>query len=582
MNSNKLIVLGQKNFLEIVLFLILFTYVILRAYFVFYIHDELATKYGYMIDWNPFPFTGYIDANNHFLNSLLGGLFFRVFQSDHLLIIRLSSILAFPIFFWSLVGFKRYFKSNFTYFLFLTLLSCNQFIVEYFSLSRGYAMAWAFMLFAILMTFHYQCRREKKHFYWALLAWIISYSANLSLIPMALIGCGFLFFVALRAKQYDHLKWGSLALLPFGFAVYYSFHLKSLGKLYLGSAENFIDTSIAPMLKLAYELTAADSTIISIGAILFGVMVALSFSSRIKHFQPGNIFYLFFLAFIALLFSQNWLIGVNFPEDRAAMPLLLLSLASIPFMLDNFKSKYFVILLLSANLLAFFAKVNLSHSETWSYEHFDHELSTKIPLKTNGTPSSAGGRFWQIDNELSRTFNYPARIFQNAILEKDTLMDYIIQMEELRPNIKNTYHIIHKDSISNLCLFERNTFLKRTKTVEKETKINGAERFYNFMPKIPAYPAFIRCQGTIENITIQDNYLIIFTAEDSITGEKFEYGGINPISTCHQNENGSISFDFTYTMNQYPSSAKITCYLYNNQLHQIKGTIRTEVYKIEF
>ena len=93
---------SSESLLVGALFVFLWVYLIIRANTVFYVHDEIVTKWAYMISWNPFPYQGYIDANNHFLNSLLGGLFIRLFKSDSMWVVRLPNILSFPLFF--LVG----------------------------------------------------------------------------------------------------------------------------------------------------------------------------------------------------------------------------------------------------------------------------------------------------------------------------------------------------------------------------------------------------------------------------------------------------------------------------------------------
>ncbi|MCG8700605.1 MAG: hypothetical protein MI922_21300, partial [Bacteroidales bacterium] len=134
----------KKEFLLVAsLFVLLWGYIIARAFIVFLSHDEIVTKWGYMISWNPFPYQGYIDANNHFVNSLLGGFFIRLFQSDSVVVVRLANILSFPLYFWSLYGFRSYFNRRINFYGLLIFLTCTEFIIEFFGMSRGYGISMA-------------------------------------------------------------------------------------------------------------------------------------------------------------------------------------------------------------------------------------------------------------------------------------------------------------------------------------------------------------------------------------------------------------------------------------------------------
>ena len=132
--------------IPVLLFTILWVYLIIRAAIVPPVSDEVVTKWSYMISWNPWPYHGYIDANNHFLNSLLGGLFIRLFNSDNLLIVRLPNLLAFPLYFWSAFSFRIYITRKINFYLLLILLTFSTFIIEFFGIARGYGISMALLL----------------------------------------------------------------------------------------------------------------------------------------------------------------------------------------------------------------------------------------------------------------------------------------------------------------------------------------------------------------------------------------------------------------------------------------------------
>jgi hypothetical protein len=71
-----------------------FLYVVLRAVHVPTFHDEAATFFHYVVTGEFLPSVALWDANNHLLNSALGGLAYRLFGPEPLFI-RLPNVLAF-------------------------------------------------------------------------------------------------------------------------------------------------------------------------------------------------------------------------------------------------------------------------------------------------------------------------------------------------------------------------------------------------------------------------------------------------------------------------------------------------------
>lgn len=138
---------NNEQLLLAAIFVLLWAYIIVRAFTVFFIHDEIVTKWCYVIDWNAFPNQGFVDANNHFLTSFLAGLFVRLFDSESMFIMRLGSVLAFPIYFWSIYRLKPLFRQKWNFYGLLIGLVCATFLIEFFSLARGYGLSLAFFVF---------------------------------------------------------------------------------------------------------------------------------------------------------------------------------------------------------------------------------------------------------------------------------------------------------------------------------------------------------------------------------------------------------------------------------------------------
>ena len=277
---------------------------------------------------------------------------------------------------------------------------------------------------------------------------------------------------------------------------------------------------------------------------------------------------------------QNLIFGIFYPENRAAAYLVFLFFGSLTFIFDQLSWRLLYIPIMGLTTFFFWINFNFTHTKIYYYEHIDEELLSLIPNEVNGTPPATGARFWQMDDELSKIKNFPIRAFQSSQSEEDTLFDYIIQLEELRPKIRENYQVLHVDTISKLTLFKRKEFLPRRKTQEYLLRYDGNNRYYELTPHIKQSPIFIRCIGEFTDISKENNYQIIFSVEDSATHQIYNYGGVGPLSCAKIAADKSIKFDFLYTINEFPSSAILKTYIFNPREDSISGEIKTEVYEI--
>ena len=278
--------------------------------------------------------------------------------------------------------------------------------------------------------------------------------------------------------------------------------------------------------------------------------------------------------------AQNWILGINFPEDRAALYLIIFFFGGLCFTIDYWKNKWVAYPFILLTLVFFGFHFNLNKSIFFYYTHFDIELLTKIPAEVNGIPPATGGQYWRMDNELTREKNLPVNLLQAANNPSDTLEDYIVQREEARPDLLNLYHPIHKDTISGLILFERNHFLPRKKTVEKIFQINGADEFNCLYEEAFDKPLFFRCSGTLEDMDIFKNVSLVFSAKDTVNQELNFYEAIPIVESCAIQEDGAMRFDFTLAMEHYSNAHLSAFYLWNRNKIKMKGEIKLEVYDI--
>ena len=94
------------------------------------------------------------------------------------------------------------------------------------------------------------------------------------------------------------------------------------------------------------------------------------------------------------------------------------------------------------------------------------------------------------------------------------------------------------------------------------------------------FPCFVRCTGKMQNVTKYNGVDILFIAKDSLSGIKYFSSRLKPIDNVLIKEDASIEFDFTYVVNDYDKANQLKVYIRNYRHFDLKGKIRTEVYRI--
>jgi hypothetical protein len=562
-------------------FALLWTYLIIRSHTVFLITDEIVTKWSYMIDWNPLPYMGYIDANNHFLNSFLGGLFYRIFHSDASWVIRLPNVLAFPLFFWSAMRFAPFFKQKVNFYGLLVVLTCSAFIIEYFALARGYGLSIAFFMAAIQFLLHFVQSSKNSNFYWSLICFLLAVYSNMSLVPLVLLAFVYLGLFLTLKKSFPQLTLLVAALVPIFYAIQYSFHLKEIGKLYYGGENGFYQDTLHSITQYFWNTgniyLDIALTLVFLGIIYTAVVVFFQHKSI---FNPTIILYSFCVAAVANILAQHYLLGVKFPEDRAAIYLPLLFFTAVFFALDHWNKKWPVLLLIGITIPHFVYDFNFEKSKFFYYEHFDEELISSIPESILGTPPTTGARFWKMDNERMRQSNLNSFAFQNTYRDIDTLQDYIISTELIRPDLLLRYTVKYQDPISKLTLFERKKFLKRELIETKAVVINGDKEYFDFA-SIPMNESILmRINGTLFDMNDRQSFPIVVSTEHNETRAVNTYDGFNFLESCTINERGEIQVDMSFALDKNEDINLFKSYIWNpNRLH-ISGQFTVEIYRL--
>lgn len=149
--------------------LILFFYVAYRAMTLSLTHDEAGTTDLLALTYQDIigSSKAFTSANNHILNSWLMKLSVAWF-GDVEWALRLPNVLAFPVYFWAsrkLISFLS--SDTVIQFLILIIFCAHPYVIDFFSLCRGYGLALAFQSLTLFYTLEFLRQKNILCILWA-------------------------------------------------------------------------------------------------------------------------------------------------------------------------------------------------------------------------------------------------------------------------------------------------------------------------------------------------------------------------------------------------------------------------------
>lgn len=337
------------------LVVLLSVYVALRAVYMSLTHDEAFTFFSYIKQ--PWEFTLEVKyTNNHLLNSVLAKLSSTMLGESEFAL-RLPNVLGGILFFVCaariLVNLK---PSGWFAPLAFVALSCNAFMIDFFSLCRGYGLSMGLLAAALLFQQMVFLKNRKSIFIaLSLLCSACAVTANYTLFNFFLIHFAFnlaLEIYRIRSVRKDRRKTlilTSTALIITGWTVWYVsvmlkmlFKLNTLGNFNFGGTSGFWqDTVWSLVMQSCFPIIVDRNWLLVfvpvVAAVLFTytVFVALKFLKQRDFSAPGmfNVFLVVALGgCVAAMTAQHYLLGVFYSADRTALyfiPLFSLLLLSV-------------------------------------------------------------------------------------------------------------------------------------------------------------------------------------------------------------------------------------------------------------
>lgn len=387
--------LNSITLLSVIILLII--YVFLRAYNLSFTHDE-SISYRIINGDKVLAKT----ANNHFMNTWLMYLSYHLFGSKEIFL-RLPNVLAFTLY--SVLIYKLLIKVNNIFLMFLgaSFLLFNPYLLDFFSLARGYGLSLGFGLAALFFLFKQNTFNTYKNYIkafslsllfsvFSLYSNFIFINLNIALIIVYLIELYFL--VKNKTIQLTKKKIGSILLILALNSIFISvivghlLFLKDNNQLYFGG-RGFIDSTLALLIKhsIYFSDYGKDFWIIirQIIIIVYFIVIIYQICSKVYSSLTRITLLLSLMIFASIL--QHYIFDTLYLEGRTAIVFIPLFGFFVYYLflyvyLKLIKNK---IVKISLNIFILLAlclpigwhlinNLNLKYSKEWKYDAHDKNI----------------------------------------------------------------------------------------------------------------------------------------------------------------------------------------------------------------
>jgi hypothetical protein len=500
-NISKYLQLHQKT--GLLLSILLWIYLVFRAYMVPFLHDEIASYWFYIDPGYIFPFTFKIDtnaANNHILNSFLSQIFSRIFGCTPF-VLRLANLLFVPVYCFFAYKIADLLKNKYLALLFWLCLLFIHSIVEFLALSRGYGMSFALLSGCLWYLIKALKTKRTIDYLLTLIFLSGSISANLSLMSSGLIILFYLLMNIIIIKEPIAQKIIKLiivllsGIIPLTYFSLYSFAMQKGGALYYGQHNSFWSQTVSTLLKALFDNQGILLRILLIAYLVLIIFMTVKYLS--KHFSFSVlqhsvlVFPILLIGNIIAVLLLDYFFNVNFPEDRTGFYFYYFFIASIFFLLDKFATSFdntrlaWIALPLVLIPGHFIYAANLSHVAIYRDDRVPDSFYFKLKEKSESL------------TDLPTIGSYKGRTlvlaFKNYLNKGNVAKSHDSDYPSLIPDfqIVNTrefpkwnlyYHAIDYDKVSGYHLLERNHKLGRhTISTKKSISSRGniSDEYFN-------------------------------------------------------------------------------------------------------
>jgi hypothetical protein len=393
--------------LIIVFGVLFFTYTCARAYLLSITWDEAFSCLNYIsrgVFWlDRFEL---MSANNHVLNSLGGIVFTKLFGLSEF-ILRISSLIAHLFFLYYSAKLVLTFDNKWMALSGFLILNANPYLLDFFSLSRGYGLSIGFMMASVYYLYLLHTKGYKTgHVFFAIVFAELSVLGNLTMLIylIALIGliCLLLIYnhyknskqilLSIKNGANQMIAPGVLILIFLYFIIPYSFELKNARALFMGGDNGFWQDSVETIIPRLIYSFEPNSVLYFILKVVFVLIVAVaSIYVGVKHASKKTTNHNMFLGSLLLLFFmiiagavlQHHVLGTLYFIERAVLFLFILLLLIFIFLLnevskENFKWSIITYLFAGITMFHFLYFMNFKYVFDWKEDCETKEMLSDL------------------------------------------------------------------------------------------------------------------------------------------------------------------------------------------------------------
>ncbi len=384
-----------------VLALLVWLLVAWRAWLLPLVHDEARTFFVYVQSGRFLPYLSHWDAGNHVLATAFAW-FTTSLAGLSTIGLRLFSVLAFPLHAWYGWRMRAWIGSPMLGRAFLIAWIGTPFLLEFFSLFRGYGGSLAFLAMGVFHLVESQKGALRQHLSLTLLAFLLATWCTLSLtLIWGMVLVVLLLPILRHQPRFPVLvPWVLLGVLPWLFTVQYGRAMSERGLLYYGTDKGLFSGTLPSL--LTPMMGSGDPAWCLLVAVIFGacfVLVALRVRAHGTDALQSALVLIGLLLLAELV--GRWLLfslfDTPYPSDRTALhlvPLFLLLLAlSIDQLLRHRPRWSPLALVLLAFPLFGLVKARTVNTLNWPEESISQELYAMVEQRAAASdrPLLVGG-----------------------------------------------------------------------------------------------------------------------------------------------------------------------------------------------
>ncbi len=442
---------------------LLFVYLLLRSVFVPFTHDEAATFFHYVHLERFFTPVTREAANNHYLNTLLTYLSYKIFGSDTWAL-RLPNTIFSLLFFYYWFRTSKLMSNRFLQWGMFLVVSLSIWFLDFFALSRGYGLSVVFFTGAVYHTILFLRKRSGNHLMYSVLFVMLSLSANLSMtLPVvALLLLHVYGFI--RQGSFHHPKRYFSLFSEIAFvsaAVFLLLRYREAGALYFGTPDGGLVNAVNTWIQLFTGSSSIFKLIVAVICVVFLLLTALYrlVKDSGKYFASAG--FVFDFLFFATLFGavlEHLIFGVYYPEGRTGLYFLPLFAGSLFFAAESipFQWKYLFLLPLFYLPFHFFLHLNFGYANAYKDEVIPYRFYQKVASDTTAGLPTIGGYHMGVTTWAYINYKHGGRCNQidwTNFPEKQ--QDYQLFDVTRYPGITKLYDTVDFEPVSNLVLLKR-------------------------------------------------------------------------------------------------------------------------------